>query len=76
MAKKSKAGPPLARMTLVVPPDLLAELDEARAALRRDGRPVPSSSGIIEVAVRVFLARKDFPSLLDQHGARARRSGE
>jgi hypothetical protein len=70
-----KANPPgLSRMTLVATPDLLAAIDEARARLRREGRPVPSASGLIEVAVRELLARKDLAAVLDRHGARARRT--
>jgi hypothetical protein len=71
-AKKPAIDQALERVASILPSDLLADIDDVRADLRRKGIRV-SYSGLVEVALRELLDRNDVAAAIKKHGARARR---
>ena len=69
--EKPKA--PTARIVGVVPQDLAADVDEARARFRRAGIKV-TINRFVEVALRELLATKDIEGVMRRDDAKARRS--
>jgi hypothetical protein len=72
VAKKKPGLASVSRINTILPTDLVARIDEARAALRRQGFVV-SYSAMIEVALEELLGSRDLAALLRQRGAKGRR---
>lgn len=62
----------LERVSVLLPPPLLADCDYARAGVRKKGQRV-SFSGLVEIALRELIGRRDLSDVLRKHGAKARR---
>jgi len=75
MAKKGPALPATARVQALVDTEVAIRMDEARAALKRQGIHA-SVSMFVEIALRELLGRHDLADALKKHGAKARRDTE
>lgn len=72
MAKKVPQPPPYVRLHAIIALETAARVDEARAALKRQGVHV-SNSGFVEAALLELLARHDLAGIMRKHRVRARR---
>jgi hypothetical protein len=72
MAKKVPKPPAYARLHAIIGLETVARVDEARAALKRQGVHV-SNSGFVEVALLELLGRHDLAGIMRKHRVRARR---
>jgi hypothetical protein len=72
--KKAAAPPPLdlVRTNVVVPRDLSLDVDEKLLELKRAGAPL-SWSGLVEIAVRELLDRRDLVRVVGRYGLGLRR---
>ncbi|HEV3154613.1 MAG TPA: hypothetical protein VGZ02_12475 [Candidatus Baltobacteraceae bacterium] len=60
---------------MIVAADMAADIDEARAGLKRLGVSV-SISSLVEIAVTELLKRRDLAAIMRRYGATARRRKE
>jgi len=72
MPRKPRESTARGRLNVIVDLDVSADLDAARADLKRDGVAV-SISSLVEVAIKEFLKRRDLAEVLRKHHATARR---
>lgn len=64
--------PATARVQALVDTEVAIRMDEARAALKRQG-VFASVSMFVEIAIRELLGRRDLADILRRHKATARR---
>ncbi len=72
MAKKEPRLPATARVQALVDTETAIRIDEARAALKRQGIHA-SVSVFVDIALRELLGRKDLAEVMRRHKATARR---
>jgi hypothetical protein len=75
MPRKAPKTPATARLNVIVAADMAADIDEARAGLKRLGVSV-SISSLVEIAVTELLKRRDLAAIMRRYGATARRRKE
>jgi len=73
MAKrKPEAAPPKGKINAVLPVELIAQIEEAMAASRRQGVRL-NKSKFVEIAAVELLSRRDLADVLKKRGATAKR---